>query len=135
VPTPHLRPEPTTGRQSAVLPPPFACSWTTHASDAAWMHVAGELDIATVPQLERTLGEPRSPTKLVVLDLRELEFLDGSGVQAIVRASLRARLIGRRLLLRGAPFVDRVFALTGTSGDVEAPRQALRRLAAKAHAA
>ena len=40
--------------------------------------------------------------QLVVLDLRELAFMDSSGVHAIVNASIRARQVGRRLvLLRG----------------------------------
>jgi anti-sigma B factor antagonist len=97
---------------------PFVCSSTPGGLDAAWVHVAGALDIATSPQLERTLAE--SAARLVVLDMRELGFMDCSGVHAIVDASHRAREDGRRLiLLRGAPNVDRVFALTGSSDGVE----------------
>jgi anti-sigma B factor antagonist len=97
---------------------PFVCSSTGGGLDAAWVHVAGALDIATSPQLERTLAE--SAARLVVLDLRELGFMDCSGVHAIVTASRHAREDGRRLiLLRGAPNVDRVFALTGSSDGVE----------------
>jgi anti-anti-sigma factor len=100
--------------------PPFACSWTTGGLDAGWVHVAGALDIETAPQLERALREPQLQTHLVVLDMGELSFMDCSGVHAIVDASVRARKSGRRLvLLRGCPTVDRMFALTGSSGDVE----------------
>ncbi len=102
------------------LPPAFVCSWTDAGLDAAWVHVAGELDIATTPQLERTLRERESQARLVVLDLRELAFMDCSAVHAIVNASIRARRDGRRLVLLRAPAnVDRVFALTGSSADVE----------------
>ena len=73
------------------LPPSFACSWTDGGPDAAWVHVAGELDIATTPQLERTLREAQLQARLVVLDLRELAFIDSSGVHAIVNAGIRAR--------------------------------------------
>jgi anti-sigma B factor antagonist len=95
------------------------------------------LDIATTPQLERTLREPRLQARLVVLDLRELTFMDSCGVHAIVDASMRARQVGHRvLLLRGPPGVDRVFTLTGTSehvvdGDIRAVEpsvQAMKRL-------
>ena len=136
---PH-RPDAPEGRTRAVLPPPFGCSWTTRAGDAAWMRVAGELDIATTPKLELTLSEPQAQAQLVVLDLRELEFMDAASMQVIVSATYRAQRIGRRLLLvRRGPVVDRVFALTGTAGDVvggevgpdEAPRGALLRLAAE----
>lgn len=59
----------------------------------------------------------RGPTRAKsVLDLRELTFLGAAGVHAIVDASIGARRDGRRLLLVGAPaWVQRVFALTGTS--------------------
>lgn len=120
MPESPLRPDYPAGRAVALLPSPFACSWTTRAGTSAWMHVVGELDIATTPTLERTLGEPDSQTQLVVLDLRELEFVDGSGVQAILRASVDARRIGRRLLvLHDRAQIDRVFALTGCAGHVE----------------
>ena len=36
-----------------VLPPAFECSWSEDGLDAAWVRLAGELDIATTPQLER----------------------------------------------------------------------------------
>ena len=100
------------------LPPPFTCSCTNGGLDAARVHVGGELDIATTPQLERTLDESRA--RLVVLDLRELAFIDSSGIHAIVRAGIRARQDGRRLVLVRVPSdVDRVLTLTGSSGQVE----------------
>jgi anti-sigma B factor antagonist len=141
VPDSTPRPDPTGRRARATLPSPFACSWTTVGdADAAWMHLAGELDIATTPRLEFTLSEAHAQSRLVVLDLRELEFMDAAGTVAIVRATHRARRIGRQLrLVRTSPVIERVFALTGTAGDVvdghvgaaEAPRRALARLAAE----
>ena len=120
-----------------VLPPTFVCSQANVGLSAAWVHVAGELDIATTPQLDRTLREAELQTRLVVLDLRDVPFMDSSGVHTIVDASVRARELGRRLvLLRGPPNVDRMFALTVSSDEVEIcdvdpgapPAQALRQL-------
>lgn len=106
--------------RAAGPPPRFICSWTDGGQDAAWVHLAGELDIATVPQMQRTLREPHLEALLVVLDLRELDFIDIAGVHAVVNASIRARRDGRRMvLLRGPPNVDRVFTLTGKSDEVE----------------
>ena len=52
----------------------------------------------------------------MVLDLRELAFMDCSGAHA----SISARQLGRRLVLvRGPPNVDRMFTLTGSSDAVE----------------
>jgi anti-sigma B factor antagonist len=104
----------------ADVSPAFVCSWTDGGRDAAWVHLAGELDIATAPQLEWTLGLDELQARLVVLDLRELVFIDSSGVHAIVKASRSARQAGRRLVLfRGPPSVDRLFALSGSSDDLE----------------
>jgi anti-anti-sigma factor len=99
---------------------PFVCSWTSGGLEAGWVHVAGALDVATMPQLERALREPGLQTRLVVLDMRELAFLDAAGAHAIVDASVRARAAGNRLVvLRGSPDVDRLFGLTGSADDVE----------------
>ena len=93
----------------------------------------------TTPQLECSLRDSQSQVGLVVLDLRDLAFMDCSGAHAIVNASISARQLGRRLvLLRGPPDVGRVFTLTGSSDAVEIadfdpaapPVQALPRLAA-----
>jgi anti-anti-sigma factor len=101
-----------------VLPPPFTCSCTNGGVDTAWVHVRGELDIATTPQLERTLDA--SQARLVVLDLRELAFLDSSGMHAIIDAGIRARRVGHRLVLVRVPaHVDRMLALTGAFDQVE----------------
>ena len=97
---------------------PFVCSSAHGSLDSEWVHVAGALDIATTPQLEKSLRE--SHARLVVLDLRDLGFIDCAGVHAIVNASVSARREGRRLVLvRGIPHVDRVFALTGNGDEVE----------------
>ena len=119
MPRPEAAPDSIAGRAN-VLAPPFGCSWTDGGLNAAWVHVEGELDIDTTPQLEQTLRDPQSRARLIVLDMRELAFMDSSGVHAIDNASARARQLGRRLvLLRGPPDVDRVFTLTGNSADVE----------------
>ena len=58
--------------------------------------------------------------RCVVLDLRELKFIDPVSVHAIVDASARARRGKRRLLLvRGPLKVDRVFTLTGAPNALE----------------
>ncbi|MCW3065356.1 MAG: hypothetical protein JWN32_2528 [Solirubrobacterales bacterium] len=102
------------------LRPVFALSRTNGDPDAAWIRVAGELDFARAQKLEDTLRESLMQARLVVLDLRQLVFIDSSGVHAIVNASIRARQVGRRLvLLRGPPNLDHLFTLTGTRDDVE----------------
>ena len=102
------------------LPPAFACTTTHGGLDAAWVNVVGELDLATAPELARTLHESQQLAHLTVLDLRELAFMDCSGVHAIVNASILARKHGRRLILvRGRPDIYRMFTLTGSTSDVD----------------
>jgi anti-sigma B factor antagonist len=119
MPDAQLLPDSTAGSPDA-LPTALVCSWTDGGLDAAWVHVAGELNVATLPQLDRTLREPQVQARLVVLDLRELEFMDSSGAHALVSHAVRARKGGRRLVfLRGPAIVDRMLTLTGCSGDLE----------------
>jgi anti-sigma B factor antagonist len=101
-------------------PPRFVCSHTNGGLDAAWVHVAGELDIASTPRLESKLSDLEPQARLVVVDLREVEFVDSSGVHALVGATSRARSAGRRVvLLRNPATLDRVFTLTESFEDVD----------------
>jgi anti-sigma B factor antagonist len=73
----------------------------------------GELDIATVPRLRDAMAQRRGDEALV-LDLRDLAFLDTSGLQIVVEVSRRARTEGFELtLVRGGHGVQRVFEIAG----------------------
>jgi anti-anti-sigma factor len=79
----------------------------------AWVQVAGELDLATSPQLRETLEEAGRAASLVVLDLGELSFIASSGVHVILDIAGEARRNGGRLLIvRGPAQVDRMLELT-----------------------
>jgi len=110
----------TPSSSEAAFAPAFRCSTRDRGRKAAWVHVAGELDLAAAPLLERTLHQASKRARLVVLDLRDLTRADSSGVGVIVEASASARRSGRRLtLVRGLSQVDRLLALTGASNAVE----------------
>jgi anti-anti-sigma factor len=121
----------------------FRCTLRQSDRDAAWVRVTGELDIATAPQLQQTLREARHRARRVVLDLRELTFMDCVGMRVILDASTYARQAGGQLaLVRGPSRVDRLFTLTGASDALEIvdldavapPVQALVKLAQHAAA-
>jgi anti-sigma B factor antagonist len=115
----QVLPDPTAD-QAGPPPSSFVCSAIRPRPDAVWVHLAGELDIVTASQLEQTLDKSRLEAPLVVVDLREIDFIDSAGVHAIVNATSRARESGRRLLLlRGSRCVDRMFSLAGCSGKLE----------------
>lgn len=60
--------------------------------------VCGELDIATAPRLEQEL-RAHSGAATVLLDLREVTFLDSSGLRAVLIGSQEAAAAGRRFVV------------------------------------
>jgi anti-sigma B factor antagonist len=87
---------------------------------AAVIAVAGELDLATGHALEAELDDiSPSDTRLVVVDLRQLEFMDSTGLSIIVRAHQRLTGEGCELgLVRGSPQVQRLLDLTGVADRI-----------------
>ena len=76
--------------------------------------LAGELDLATVPILDHQL-KASERDGAIVLDLRDLGFIDSSGLHALVRAYRRSDQNGHRLVVVGAkPIVRRLCEVTGT---------------------
>ena len=56
----------------------------------------------------------------VVLDLRDLTFMDCAGLHVVIAATNHAARAGAHLVLvRGPSQVDRLFTLTGSSGELE----------------
>src|SRR4030081_2677710 len=68
--------------------------------DCAYLALRGELDISTGVRLDEDLqrSEATAPA-LIVLDLRELEFMDSTGLRLLIGADSRAREAGRRCVL------------------------------------
>ena len=86
-------------------------------SDVALIVVSGELDLASAPELEQALDQIRPErNKLAIVDLRELEFMDSTGLSIIVRAHQRLAEAGCELtLIKGPPQVQRLLDLTGVA--------------------
>jgi anti-sigma B factor antagonist len=84
---------------------------------AAVVVVRGELDLATSPELEEQLRRIwDTGNEQLVIDLRELEFMDSTGLSIIVKAHQRLTDEGRQLsLVRGSQQVQRLLDLTGVS--------------------
>ena len=80
--------------------------------------VNGELDMLTSPILvhEFSLTEQQPELSAILLDLREVTFMDSTGLKVFLDASLRSRNRNRHLLLVGVrPALRRVFDITGTT--------------------
>jgi anti-sigma B factor antagonist len=111
------------------MPSAFAVQ-TQITGRTALLAVSGELDLVSCPSLDRAVDQiVESDVDLVVFDLRELEFMDSTGLHCVVRAQNHAHETGRRFaLVRGRPQVQRLFDLTGVSDSltvVDSPDQLL----------
>jgi anti-anti-sigma factor len=76
--------------------------------------VSGELDILTVPRLDRELRRAQAAAGSIVLDLRGLDFVDSSGAHFLLAAQRRICDAGGRLVVvRGPDEIDWFFTLVG----------------------
>ena len=95
--------------------PPFHLESITVGADCAVLRVAGEVDVYTAPQLrDRVIHLLADGVRHIVADLREVDFLDSSGLGALVGSLRRLRAQdGSLRLVAGAEKILRVFRLTG----------------------
>lgn len=83
----------------------------------------GELDLTTVPELERCLLHTLAAGS-AVLELSGVSFIDSTGIALLVSISATAREHGWRLELRDpSPHVDRLIKLTGVGELIGSPGQ------------
>ena len=92
--------------------------------------VTWEVDMSTSPALREQLRAPEAQAETVVLDLREVTFMDSSGLGAIVGQHKRAREHGFRFAVAvgGAAGVERILVLaqlTQVLEIVQSPDDAL----------
>jgi anti-sigma B factor antagonist len=87
--------------------------WVEDSPARVQIRVAGEHDLATVPQLRQVVDAHARGGQTMVIDLREIEFIDSMGLAALVRARHRAIARGAKLeLVAAAEPVHKVFTLT-----------------------
>jgi anti-sigma B factor antagonist len=84
---------------------------------APLLSVRGELDLASSPALEEQFEQALAETPpLVIIDLRELEFMDSTGLSVLIRAHQRTQEAGQRLaIVNGSRQVRRLLSLTGVA--------------------
>jgi anti-anti-sigma factor len=79
------------------------------------VRVRGEIDLAAAERLERALQSVQDePAEVTVLDLREVTFIDSTGLRTITSADARARKNGHELrIVRGSEQVQKLLHVTG----------------------
>jgi anti-sigma B factor antagonist len=89
---------------------------TQERGPAAVVRLIGELDLAAVEPLEHEIERLcANGLRSLTVDLRELDFVDSTGLHLLLR--LRTRCEGQQLelaLVPGPPAVQRLFRITGT---------------------
>ena len=89
--------------------------------DAVTVALRGELDFARAYTFDEEMRrlEAQHPSA-IVLDLRELDFVDSAGLGRVLALQRRARRDGRRLVVvRGCRAVERLFALAALDTQLE----------------
>lgn len=77
---------------------------TSRRDEVVTVALAGELDIAAADRVSEALAEAQ-PTgaERLVIDLRQLSFLDSSGLRVLIAAHARADELGGRVSLVAGP--------------------------------
>jgi anti-anti-sigma factor len=86
------------------------------------LRLRGELDVHSAPTLRARLLDLLPERRPLVLDLRALDFMDSSGLAALLELRSRARQAGWEVEIRGARGrVRELLERTGTLSLVEEP--------------
>jgi anti-anti-sigma factor len=92
--------------------PPTSSTSLWEVSGTAWVRLSGELDVASAPgHGESLLRLARS--RRLVLDARDLDFVDLAGIRMIEEVVRAAESRGRRVGLVMSPTLRRLAALDG----------------------
>lgn len=85
------------------------------------IHANGELDFATRDELlEKLTAIEEHGTQGIILDLRELSFIDSAGLHVLIAAHKRALAGGWRFqIVCGPGPVWRAFALSGLTSELK----------------
>lgn len=101
-------------------PEPFGTTLEPHRETIV-VKARGEIDTATAGQLGKQLRELLDAGfRRVVLDLRAVDFIDSTGLRAILETHAASRGTGVGFaLIQGRPDARRLFEVTGAAAELE----------------
>lgn len=97
----------------ADAPQPFAIAVYDEDNQTRRLRVVGELDMASAPQLRAEARRQARAAKELVLDLRDVTFMDSTGLATLVGLDELSRNDGFGLALLAGEPVRRVIELCG----------------------
>jgi anti-anti-sigma factor len=93
---------------------------TDEVPQAAVVSISGEFDMSAAVDVERRIRPIQDRLPVLVVDLRDVSFLDSSALRLVVELDAHARTRGWRLVLvRGPEQVHRVFRITRLDHQLE----------------
>jgi anti-anti-sigma factor len=89
--------------------------------DRSTVALRGELDLSGVDRARQAIEEAEAgEASLLVLDLSELDFIDSTGLEVMLRAARRAQDDGRRLVVqRPSRYVRRLLEMTAIDQSLD----------------
>ena len=88
---------------------------TSRIGDTIVVSLSGELDVATAGSVEKALleAEEHAPER-ILLDLRDLRFIDSTGLSLLINADRRGQRAGRRVtIVSGGGPPERILRTVG----------------------
>jgi anti-anti-sigma factor len=75
----------------------------------------GELDLATVPLVERAFNDAfaNDDAGMIVVDLTQVSFMDSTGIHLLIRMHEACADVDRLRVINGSRAVERMFDLSG----------------------
>ena len=103
--------------------------------DRAIVQVAGEVDVYTAPMLREQIRELAAKSAMhLIADLGQVDFLDSTGLGALVGGLKRLREAGGSLaLVISSPRILRIFQVTGLTKVLAAQRSVADAITADPH--
>jgi anti-sigma B factor antagonist len=97
------------------IPTPFAIRVASIADQAVRVEVEGELDLTTASSFREAIRQQISQGRSVVLDFSKTEFMDSSGLNALIQAIHDSGNDGTELAVTSdlPDQVRRLFQMTG----------------------
>lgn len=96
--------------------PQFQIAVTEDAPGRHRIAASGELDMFTVPDLRAQARRTARQAEHVCLDLRDVTFIDSSGLSLLVGLDAESRSEGFAFAIRPGPAVTRLIELCGLRG-------------------